>query len=186
MKALRSGFMITGLLASLLAAPAMADSRHLVLSGAGGESLTLGVVTIQPEGEMYRAEIKLDESKFGDYFLSMRPFKCLESEKQLLCHLPYLYENNQIIDGQDLSALEYQLLFIRKHPNDYGINPWYGIYYQMAWESDPGGAITGQLREVNLDILAAPPAPGNLKPITPDDLYEADPALHWLPKLRIE
>lgn len=159
--------------------------RQITLQTEKGEQLTIGQLLLSPAGEGYRAEVKMDDDVYGDYFLSMRPFKCLESEKQLLCHLPYPYQNAQQISHDDLIDLEYQLLFIRKVPTDYGINPWFGVYYKLQWENPPHGPITGQLHETNMDILAAPPEDPTTKPITADELYEADLAEHWLPTLII-
>lgn len=159
--------------------------RDIVLSTASGEQVTIGRLLLTPVADGFHTEVRMDDDKFGNHFLSMRPFKCLEGSKQLLCHLPYPYENKQLIKSDDLADLEYQLLFIRKAPNDYGINPWFGVYYQLQWENPPSGPITGTLFETNMDILAAPPEDPTVRPITEDDLYEADADQHWLPKLII-
>jgi len=37
-----------------------------------------------------------------------------------------------------------------------------------------------------MGVLAVPPAPGERRPVTDDDLYETDPESHWLPFLVIE
>lgn len=159
--------------------------RQITLQAENGEQLTIGQLLLSPSEKGYRAEVKMDDGVYGDYFLSMRPFKCLESETQLLCHLPYPYQNARQIRPDDLIDLEYQLLFNRKVPTDYGINPWFGVYYKLHWENPPHGPITGQLHETNMDILAAPPEDPATKPITAEELYEADLAEHWLPTLII-
>jgi len=37
-----------------------------------------------------------------------------------------------------------------------------------------------------MNVLASPPEGGSLRPVTEDDLEEADADSHWLPKLTIE
>jgi len=167
--------------------------RDIVMHDKNGQSQVVGTLTLTALTSAssssltgYQADVSMDDSRFGDYFLSMRPFKCLESEQQLLCHLPYPYQNAQQITQDDLTDLEYQLLFIRKNPNDYGINPWFGVYYKLSWQNPPHGPITGQLHETDMDVLAAPPEDPTIKPITVDDLYEADSDVHWWPTITIQ
>ena len=119
--------------------------------------------------------------------MSMRPFKCLHDEPsdRDLCHLPYPYENRRFITKSDLTDLEYELLFIRRKATDYGIDPWYGSYYQLHWESEQ--RIIGKMTEVDLDILASPPDENHLRPISDDQLTEIDePEKFWLPGMVIE
>ena len=150
-------------------------------------SKTIGTVELSAtEDGRYQATFVPDDSQFGDYFLSMRPFKCVETPEQLLCHLPYPYKNEHVISADNLGGLEYQFLFIRKAPNDYGINPWYGVYYKMQWADGVGGSIKGTLYETDLDILAAPPSDPNARPITEVELHEADADIHVFPNLVIE
>lgn len=165
----------------------MAESqrREITLSNDAGETVVIGHLLLAPVAGQYRAEVVMDDAVFADHFLSMRPFKCLEGSAQLLCHLPYPYQNQQLISPDDLTDLEYQLLFIRKAPNDYGINPWFGVYYRLRWENPPQGPITGQLFETDMDVLAAPPEDPGSRPITEDALYEAAPGVHWLPDILI-
>lgn len=178
----------TVLLSAFGAAICAAESlppRQIILHSAQGEQQVIGQLMLSPTTAGYNAEVVMDDQPYANHFLSMRPFKCLESEKQLLCHLPYPYKNEKQISHDNLIDLEYQLLFIRKAPNDYGINPWFGVYYKLQWQNPPQGPITGQLYETNMDILAAPPEDPDSKPITADELYEADAAEHWLPKITI-
>lgn len=160
-------------------------ARSIYLSAADGTEVKIGTLHLTAADGRYSSRVVMDEQAYGDFFLSMRPFKCLSGEQQMLCHLPYPYENDDRIAPDDLTGLEYQLLFIRKAPNDYGINPWFGVYYQLQWQNPPHGPIHGQLFETNMDILAAPPEDPASRPITTDDLYEADASAHWLPTLRI-
>ena len=156
--------------------------RTIRLHPQQGEAITIGTLQLTPDGDDYAFQVSLAEQLFSDQFLSMRPFKCLEGPEEMLCHLPYTYENTRRITSEDLVDLEYDLLFIRKSPTDYGINAWNGLYYQLRWVGDD---IEGELYEVDLNVLAAPPAPGNRRPIDPSDLSEADPDSHWLPQITI-
>lgn len=147
---------------------------------------TFGQVVLTPKAQGHHAQLTLDDSQLEDFFLSMRPFKCLPHSEQHLCHLPYPYANREHIGEQDLADLSYQLLFIRRQPTDYGINPWFGVYYELNWQNEVGGVIEGKLREVDLDILASPPEEGNYRPITADDLHDADASQHLFPKVLIK
>lgn len=147
-----------------------------------GEALELGTVSLTPEGDGRRFRVDWDERMFENHFLSMRPFQCLQRGEHMLCHLPYPYENPRLIEGDDLTDLEYDLLFIRKAPDEYGIDPWNGVYYRLHWN---GETIEGELMEVDMNLLASPPPPGVRRPITAEDLHPADPDNHWLPRLSI-
>ena len=120
---------------------------------------------------------------YGDHFLSMRPFKCLEGKAKYWCRVPYPYENRHVVSAGDLTDLEYDLLFLWKGATEYGINMWNGVYYRLEIE---GTRLVGRLHEVDMDPLGVPPEAGNLRPIVAKDLHEADPDGHWLPVLVIE
>ncbi len=172
------------LLLLALAVPVAAEEYAVWFDN--GESGRIGigrlVVTAFGEDDGYRFD--LDGDAFGDYFLSMRPFKCITHTDKMLCYLPYPYENRRNIDAEDLTDLEYDLLFIARSPKEYGIDPWNGRYFRLGWDD---GAMAGEIHEVDLDELAVPPDEGNLRPLTEDDLTpaEASPG-RWTPALRIE
>jgi hypothetical protein len=154
--------------------------KQIKLHPADSDPVPVGILTLQEDGG-YRVE--WDDSKFGDFFLSMRPFKCLEGPEKLWCRVDYPYEINRDLSGDDLTDLEYDLLFVWKNANDFGINMWNGIYYEL----EPSGAgFQGALYEFDMDTLAAPPEDGSLRPITEDILDEGDPDSHWLPRITIE
>ncbi len=139
------------------------------------------VFTAIDRGMDYR--IDMNEKRFGDYFLSMRPFKCMTDKVDMLCHLAYPYEMKRHITDQNLTALEYDFLFIRRKPIDYGINPWNGLYYRIHKQGDD---YIGQAYEVDLDILAVPPPESDPFPVKSVDLHEIDPEQLWLPQLLIK
>ena len=176
-----TAMVFAGVAAILAAMPALAAESHRIYLVPGeGERIDAGALHLEPDGA-YR--VVWDDTRFGDFFLSMRPFKCLESPEKLWCRVEYPYENNRRIGGDDLTDLEYDLLFVWKNANDYGIDMWNGVYYKLT---EDGETMTGELHEMNMDILSAPPDAGNLRPIDPDELHESDPDSHWLPRMIIE
>jgi hypothetical protein len=184
----------TLLLSAAITSPVFADPaiastsecQTVSLGNSKGEQIDIGqlqLTDVNGNQQVFKADFTFANQDFGDYFLSMRPFRCLASDEAMQCYLPYPYENHHKVSDSDLTDLEYQLLFIRKHPSEFGINPWHSLYYQLGWQNGPGSTLTGEVREVNLDILASPPEDGNLRPLGPDDLYETDPDKQWLPHL---
>ncbi|MCI4662459.1 MAG: hypothetical protein MRY63_11650 [Neomegalonema sp.] len=181
MKTLRgwASAMIAPMLATLLSVQAMAQERFVIeLKSADGGSITVGSARIEADG---RYEIAWDEAKFTDHFLSMRPFKCLEGPEKLWCRVPYPYDLQREIHGDDLTDLEYDLLFVWKDAGSYGIDFWNGVYYRLAREAD---AIRGQMLAFTLDELAIPPEPGT-RPITDKHLEPVEPESHWLPAITL-
>tara|TARA_R110002096_G_scaffold261292_1_gene454582 strand:+ start:98748 stop:99308 length:561 start_codon:yes stop_codon:yes gene_type:complete len=140
------------------------------------ESVDIGQIMFTAKDGGYSFEFKLNEDKFEKQFLSMRPFDCMQKPEIMICHLPYPYKNNRFITTDDMTDLEYDILFLHKYPGEYGINAYNGIYYQLKM-TDKG--IEGLLHDVDMNELKVPPEAGNLRPITPDMLYEASPTKHW-------
>lgn len=178
---LRSVIACLGAIAGLGTMIAQADdARRIFLVPADGTRIGVGAVHLEPDGA-YR--VVWDDSKFGDFFLSMRPFKCLEGPEKLWCRVDYPYQNNRRISDSDLTDLEYDLLFVWKNAKDYGIDMWNGVYYELT---DEGAGLVGRLYDMDMNVLASPPEDGNLRPIEADMLDEADPDSHWLPRIVIE
>lgn len=123
-----------------------------------------------------------NDAMFEDAFLSMRPFKCLTGPQKHWCRVPYPYDNPRDLSG-DLVDLEYDLLFLWKGAGEYGINMWNGVYYRLAPEGD---RLIGTMHEMDMNILAAPPEDGVLRPVEAKDLELAEPDGHWLSRLIIE
>lgn len=174
---------LAGLLAVMFAATAAGAAsagKTVWLFPEKGKGIAVATVTFAKDGSY---AIRWDDTKFGDFFLSMRPFKCLRGKSKLWCRVPYPYRNRRSIAGGDLTDLEYDLMFVWKNAGEYGINLWNGVYYQLV---AGGGRIIGVLHEFDMNTLAAPPESGNLRPITDDILDKGDAASHWLPRLVIE
>ncbi len=169
--------------ASVSANPILVGSKTITLTGKNNESLEIGMIHFKKENGKVTYEIDFKEEEFSDEFLSMRPFKCIHKSGQMLCHLTYPYKKQGHISEQDLVDLEYDLLFLHKDASEYGINPWNGLYYELKLGTN---GLEGKLKEVDLNVLAAPPDEGVLRPITSDMLYDADPAHHLFPGLIIK
>ena len=127
--------------------------------------------------------VDMDNNSFSEHFLSMRPFRCIEDESEWFCYLEYPYDLRQLITTDDLSDLEYQLLFIKKLPSEFGIDAWNGLYYKLEHHTD--GSITGKLLEGDLNVLQSPPDEKFAKPVDLGEFIEADQVKRLFPKLRI-
>ena len=173
-----------GVNGTLFAAANSLDNRILsvFLVPNVGEPLRIGQIQFNKNADGYTYQLDLEKTAFEEYFLSMRPFKCLQGPIQQLCHLPYLYAKGTHINEMDILDLEYDFLFIHRRANDYGIDPWNGIYYKLT-QTENG--FEGVLQELDLNILAAPPAKGVTRPISNYDLQAAEADAHSYPRLII-
>jgi len=169
--------------ASASQADPLVGEKDIYLLEQSGERQSLGKINFVPDGQKSRYTLIWNDEKFVDHFLSMRPFKCLEGSEKYWCQVPYPYVNQHHVQSGDLTDLEYDLLFLWKGATDYGINMWNGVYYRLEIS---GEQIVGTLFEMDMDVLSAPPSQGEMRPVGPDDLHEADAASHWLPRLVIE
>ncbi len=168
-----------GIVLAMLATAATADTRTVYATDGNDDRIAIATVTIADD-QSYR--IDMIDAAFSDHFLSMRPFKCLEGPGKHWCHVPYPYDIKRNISA-DLTDLEYDLMFVWKDADEYGINMWNGVYYRLT-QTD--GTLTGALMEMDMDLLSAPPPAGELRPLRAQDLHESDPDGHWLPRLIIE
>ena len=167
-------------LAGTAGADIAAGPKTITLTGPADQRRDIATLDLATDGS-YR--ITWNDAEFDDFFLSMRPFKCLTGRDKHWCHVPYPYAIERRISQEDLTDLEYDLLFLWKGAGDYGINMWNGVYYRLEHQD---GRLVGQMYEMDMDLLSAPPAPGNLRPLGAGDLHETDPDGHWLPGLVIE
>ena len=175
--------MLLWLFALVPSAVALEGVKEIVLIGADGSELTIGNVSFKQEGDATGFNVTLDDSKFTDHFLMMRPFSCIDGEKQTVCHLAYPYKTHKQITDTDLTDLEYALIFLRKKRSEHGINLWNGIYYGLT--KDESGRIHGVLMEADMNMLGIPPDTDFTRPITDADLTKGDPQHHRFPTLEI-
>lgn len=140
---------------------------NIYLIDQNGDELEVGSAEFSSsDGDAYGIHVDMDSPLFEDQFLSMRPFNCLTESAEWFCYLPYPYDLKKTVTADDLTELEYQLLFIWKSPKDFGIDAWNGIYYRLTPNED--GSISGKLLQGDLNVLASPPEPFS----HPIDLYE--------------
>mgnify|MGYP000974520803 CR=1 FL=1 len=157
--------------------------KVITLVGHEGERIDIGTATFSKSGDTAAFEIVLGSPAFADEFLSMRPIPCIAGAKETWCHLAYPYDLARRIRADDLTDIEYALLFLFKSPSGYGIDPWNGLYFRMTLGDD--GALTGTLHDVNLDPLGLPPADRSARLIAPSDLTLSDPARHRFARIEI-
>lgn len=162
---------ITVLVLLMLAVVAQAETHYRVdLLAVDGQRLSIATLSVSSFDRNDGYRLELEEGAFSHEFLSMRPFRCLTVQGVMLCYVEYPYVNQRKISRQDLTDLEYDLLFIARTEKEYGIDPWNGRYFKLRWQ---GASIVGELNEVDLNILASPPEGGSLRPIVNDDLSPA-------------
>lgn len=174
---------LSAVFAALLSSSVFAEDYSITLLGNDDEKITAGTLSTEKvEGGGTNYKIKWDAEKFDEHFLSMRPFKCIPGGKKLWCHTPYPYEIKRQISEDDVTDLEYDLVFVWKPEGEYGINLWNGVYYQLE-ATDFGWK--GTMQEYDLNILGIPPEKGELRPIKAKDLHEASTEDHFLPFIEI-
>lgn len=165
-----------------IAAPFQGE-QTIFLVEQDGTKHDIGSVEFMPGNGKTTYRIEWREDKFSDHFLSMRPFRCVEGPRKHWCHVPYPYEIRRTVNANDLTDLEYDTLFIWKGSTEYGINMWNGVYYKMRVDGD---RLVGELHDIDMDTLSAPPDAGNLRPVREADLEPGEFESHWLPTLVIE
>jgi hypothetical protein len=158
---------ISSLVLFISSSLALSETHYTVYLKAGQQRLAIARLTIASMGIKNSYQLELVDKNYSDEFLSMRPFKCLDFRDNMLCYVAYPYQNNHNISLLNLTDLEYDLLFNARTKKEYGIDPWNGRYFRLSWQGDN---IVGVLHEVDLNILAAPPPEGNLRPILVEDL----------------
>ena len=182
--------MIATVLCGLMSAlPAQADPlsgvRSIVLTNAAGGREVIGQVVFAPLGDG-RSTFKVTlDPRLEEYFLAMRPFRCLTGPAQRLCSFPVEREP-QVVSAGDLVPLEYALMFMRTAPASLHIDPFNGVYYRMKVV---GERIEGRVHDVDMDPFITPdsvPAERRTRPLRDADLSAGDPSSHWLPTLLIE
>lgn len=173
--------MLLGLWGAGASAGPLSGEKSVWLANAAGEKLRIGSVKFMPaEGGRSRFAFTLDESRFGEYFLAMRPFRCLAGRTQHLCHFPYGGE--RVVSAEDLVALEYQLLFMHKRPAAVNLDSRNGLYWKLRAE---GERLVGTLYDADMEPIIVPQGEAR-RPLTAEFLQPADEGSHWLPRLTIE
>ena len=173
--------MVLALWGASAAANPLSGEKSVWLANASGERVRIGNVKFEPVANGRSSfAFRLDESRFGEYFLAMRPFRCLAGSTQFLCHFPYGSEREVALD--DLSALEYQLMFMHKKPASVNLDSRNGLYWKLRVD---GERLVGTLYDADMDPIIVPQG-DRRRPVTEEFLQRADDGSHWLPRLTIE
>jgi len=180
----RLWFILALLSTSLSVAADLPKNASIYLVDAKDQETRIGDVGFsKADDDEYAVQVSIDTSVFTEHFLSMRPFRCIEGAAEWFCYLEYPYDLKSVVTTKDLSDLEYQLLFIRKTPSEFGIDAWNGLYYKLVIEED--GSITGELLEGDLNSLQSPPSEKYAKPVDLDEFIPGNKSKRLFPTLRI-
>lgn len=159
-------------------------TKTVTLFTADGDAQVIGQVEFKPGPDGTMASFEIGAPEFENKFLSMRPFQCLTDPKEWWCHLEYPWGLRKRITLDDLTDLEYQLLFLYKPPSSFGVDAWNGIYFKLAFEDD--GTVRGDVHEVDLNELAVQPKEEFSRPLTPDLLTKVKPTSHRFSRIEIK
>ena len=178
------------MLAAALASPSLAGAwdlagTHTVLLHArDGSTMPLGTVQFTPRADG-RSDFRLalDGARFKDFFLSMKEFKCIEGQTEILCHVPYPYPQPGTVGPADLAWLEHSLLFMFKTPAEFGAKLWNGVYFQLR-VTERG--LEGTPQAVDLNRISAPSATPGVPPFKPALRDDMAPGARWFNRLTIE
>lgn len=160
----------------------LSGTKTITLHTREGQAVPIGTVSFEPKGNLQMFALHLDHSRFKDFFLSMKEFKCLESPQEIQCHVPYPYANPATVSVDDLRWLEHALLFLFKAPKDFGAKLWNGLYYRMEITSE---GIVGTPEAVDLNLIGAPADDPSVPPYTIQDRSRIDPQSRWFSRLTI-
>lgn len=172
------------LLSTAVFAKDFPPSANIYLVDSDERELQIGEVNfVNTDSGATSVKVSMDFTHFTGHFLSMRPFQCIEGNTEWFCYLPYPYDLRSLVTRDNLSDLEYQLLFIRKISSQYGIDAWNGLYYKLQLQDD--GSLTGTLLEGDLNVLQSPPAEKYAKPVDLGEFIEANKSSRLFPSIRI-
>ncbi|MCZ4304479.1 hypothetical protein O4G98_07010 [Zoogloeaceae bacterium G21618-S1] len=161
----------------------MTGTRNIFLDGRDGRATPIGTVTFTPEVGRIGIALDLDYTRFQDFFLSMKEFKCIETPDEVVCHVPYPHANPQSVTPDDLAWLEHALLFFYKAPSDFGAKLWNGVYYKLRLTER---GLVGTPQAIDLNQIGAPPDDTATPPYGPGERSEIAPGARWFGTLRIE
>lgn len=160
----------------------LSGTKTVSLDTREGQAVPIGTVDFRPAGERVGFSLKLDYTRFKDYFLSMREFKCVDGAGETHCHVPYPYNMPGTVTANDLRWLEHALLFLYNTPRDYGAKLANGLYYRMEITAD---GIVGTPQAVDLAQIGAPPQDPNVPPFAVEDRASFDPGMRWFTRMTI-
>ncbi len=179
-------FLALTLGSTALFAQSLSGKKTITLSDGASERIIIGAAIFTPVADgKTQFKIELDVEKFGEYFLAMRPFKCVTGARQHMCHFP-LTRVGDTFSADDLLPLEYALMFMHKKPAMVSLNSRDGLYYQLTRTAN---GFTGRIADVDMEPVIVPdsvPVAQRNRPIRKADLHVSDPSAYWLPFILIE
>ena len=176
------GFAAAALLGGASRADLFDGSKKIYLKPIDGAEIEIGSVDFKEDSGKTTFTVDVDRSKFKDFFLSMREFKCLEG-KEVQCYVPYPYPSKNTVSDSDLSWLETNLIFLYKSPAQFGATLGNGLYYKL--ERTPEG-LEGRPYAVDLNAIAAPPDDDSIPPFPEAERQAIEEGSRWLSKLIIK
>ncbi len=157
--------------------------RRITLHARDGTALDIGRVHFQRRDDGRSTfRIQLDPTRFTDHFLSMREFKCVPGQGEILCHVPYPHKQRAEVTAADLAWLEHSLLFMYKTPAEFGARLWNGIYFKLTPNAS---GLEGVAQAVDLNLISAPPAQADVAPFKPALRDDIAPNARWFSRLTI-
>jgi len=153
-------------------------SYGVYLEDKQGNAIAIG--TLEKHGSKY--EFERDDSKFKDFFLSMKEMKCLEGP-EIFCHIHYPYPQENVTEDNNLAWLSHELLFMYKRSDQFGARLRQGVYFDLA---KVGEGFEGTAYSIDLNDLASPPDTFSEPPISLIELDELEVDGRWLPYLKIK
>jgi hypothetical protein len=171
------------LLPSMSQAWEISGKKSIYLHDQTGAKILTGKIDFQEKGSQIHYSIDWDHKLMKDYFLSMREFKCLEGQVEILCQVPYPYKHPQSFSKDNYQWLEHSLLFMFKTPKNFGAVLWNGIYFKL--ELGPNG-FRGEPQAIDLNLIAAPPEKLDVPPYGVTERNAIEKGARWFTHLTIE
>jgi hypothetical protein len=148
------------------------------------QQITLGTVDFTPHGAGSVAfTVAMKPASFTDYFLSMKEFKCLNGAGEVVCHVPYPYQQPGTTTDSNFAWLEHNLLFLYKRPSEFGAVLWNGLYFHFT-RTDQG--LVGRPQAIDLNRISSPPNNLSVPPYGPELRDDIPPGAHWIDSITIE
>jgi hypothetical protein len=172
-------------------APAIAwdlnGTRSITIHSRDGQSIPIGSVNFKPAGsaatDRIAVTVQMDHSRFKDFFLSMKEFKCLEGAEEIFCHVPYPYANPGTVTATDFAWLEHALMFMFKAQAEFGAKLWNGVYFKLALTEK---GLVGRPQAVDLNQIGAPPTDTSVPPYGPRERSDIAPEARLFNRITIE
>ncbi len=161
----------------------MVGKKSIYLHDQTGAKTLTGLITFKPESSQVGYTIDWDHKLMKDHFLSMREFKCVEGQVEILCQVPYPYKHPQSFSKDNYQWLEHSLLFMFKTPKNFGAVLWNGIYFKLELGAN---GFRGEPQAIDLNLIAAPPDRLDVPPYGVGERNPTEKGARWFTHLTIE